>query len=65
MPSPSQASSSTKKERKRKLDNFDKVTIRNAALRLLSENKTLTVSSLKRALADKLDASVSKLTTIP
>ena len=33
VPSPSQASSVTKKERKKKLDNFDKVTIRNQDIR--------------------------------
>ena len=63
VPALSDGPSAAKKIRGRKnvLDSFDKMTIRNTALRLMKENKTITVDSLRRALADKIDVSVSKI----
>ena len=63
VPASSDGPSAAKKIRGRKnvLDSFDKMTIRNTALRLMKENKTITVDSLRRALADKIDVSVSKI----
>ena len=49
-------------KRKKKLDSFDLCTIKNTALQILQDNKTLTLKSLKQAVSGKLDISISKWT---
>ena len=48
--------------RKKVLDIFDKSVIRNASVRMLKENKTVTLDSLKREILLKHDISVNKMT---
>ena len=59
---PSNAFKAESRGRKKVLDNFDKSTIRNASMRILKKNKTVTLASLKRELQVEHDLSISKMT---